>query len=330
MEARGKHLETLAAHSLTEKMVQSLLTETEKLNTALSCEKSANYNLRKKAHHLDMQCSHAQTSLRKYRSSLRSKTTWSAVKGRTYTAQARHLAQELLKAGCSSERVSDAMLACAKAFRIKVCGKMSRRTVLRARDEGRYFGLMKLGHEIIQSSGLILVFKYSQIVAKQIALGFGESSDGTAHRKITYEAHHATLAVPSYAPGVDNSDASTWTSRIWFIKVEPALDHTAKTQFDGTKHLASRIATTYSESPLSGRDGMKMDTKDWIHKEEFQNMDHAADGKKKFNLTAEWKEEVICEDLGEKAMEDMDTDEIIQAILSIPREEIEAACTKYP
>ena len=31
--------------------------------------------------------------------------------------------------------------------------------------------------------------------------------------------------------------------------------HTAKTQFDGTKHLASRIATAYSESPLSGRDG---------------------------------------------------------------------------
>ena len=103
MEARGKHLETLVAHSLTEKLVQSLLTETEKLNAALSCEKSANYNLWKKANRLDMQCSCAQTSLRKYRSSLRSKTTWSAVKGCTYTAQARRLAQELLKAGCSSE-----------------------------------------------------------------------------------------------------------------------------------------------------------------------------------------------------------------------------------
>jgi hypothetical protein len=156
-EAHQKHLETLAAHSLAEKKIQSLLTETERLNTVLSCEKSANYDLRKKAHRLDMQCSRAQASLRKYRSSLRSKTTWSAKKGDTYTAQARRLARELLKAGCSSERVGDAMLACAKAFGIKVRGKMSRRTVLRARDEGGYFGLMQLGREIIHSSGLFLV-----------------------------------------------------------------------------------------------------------------------------------------------------------------------------
>ena len=59
-------------------------------------------------------------------------------------------------------------------------------------------------------------------------------------------------------------------------------------------------------------------------------MDHAADGKKKFNLTAEWKEEVICEDLGERAMEDMDADEILQAMLSIPQEDIEAARIKDP
>jgi hypothetical protein len=71
-------------------------------------------------------------------------------------AQARRLARELLKAGCSSERVSDAMLACAKAFGINVHGKMNRRTVLWARDEGGYFGLIQLGREIIQSSGLFL------------------------------------------------------------------------------------------------------------------------------------------------------------------------------
>ena len=74
-----------------------------------------------------------------------------------YTAQAHRLARELLKAGCSYERVGDAMLACAKAFGIKVHGKMSGCTVLQARDEGGYFGLMQLGREIIQSSGLCLV-----------------------------------------------------------------------------------------------------------------------------------------------------------------------------
>ena len=59
-------------------------------------------------------------------------------------------------------------------------------------------------------------------------------------------------------------------------------------------------------------------------------MDHAADGKKKHRLTGEWKEEIICEDLGEKAMEDMDADEILQAMLSIPQEDIDAAHEKNP
>jgi hypothetical protein len=41
-EGHRKHLETLAAHSLLEKMIHSLLMEIEKLNNVLSCEKSAN------------------------------------------------------------------------------------------------------------------------------------------------------------------------------------------------------------------------------------------------------------------------------------------------
>ncbi|KAF8160043.1 hypothetical protein B0H34DRAFT_629894, partial [Crassisporium funariophilum] len=160
--------------------------------------------------------------------------------------------------------------------------------------------------------------------------GFGESSDGTAHRKVTYEAHHVTLAVPSYQPGVDNSDTSTWTNSIRFVQVEPALDHTAKTQFEGSKDLTSKIATAYSNSPLSEQDGAKMEMNDWIRKEEFMGMDHAADGKKKFKLTAEWKEEVACEDLGEKAMDLMDADEIMQAMLSIPEEDVDALHAKKP
>ena len=53
------------------------------------------------------------------------------------------------------------MLACAKAFGIKVREKMSRRTVLRARDEGGYFGLMQLDREI--TSSLQVYFWYSSI-----------------------------------------------------------------------------------------------------------------------------------------------------------------------
>ena len=160
MEARRKHFgDSRGPTSLNRKNdPQSLLTETEKLNAVLSCQKSANYELWKKDT-LTVSTCNAQASLREYsRSRLRSKTTWSAVKGRTYTAQACRLARELLKAGCSSERVGDAMLACTKAFGIKVREKMSRRT---ARDEGGYFGLMQLGREIISS--LQVYFWYSSI-----------------------------------------------------------------------------------------------------------------------------------------------------------------------
>ena len=82
------------------------------------------------------------------------------------------------------------------------------------------------------------------------------------------------------------------------MKVEPAIDHKAKTQFEGTKNMAVEIASAYSNSPLAQHNGMKMTANDWIRKEEFQNMDHAADGKKKLSHCAEWKKEVITEDLG--------------------------------
>jgi len=104
------------------------------------------------------------------------------------------------------------------------------------------------------------------------------------------------------------------------VKVEPAIDHKAKTQFEGKKKtMAIEIASAYSISPLAQHDGMKMTVGDWIRKEEFQNMDHAADGKKKLSHCAEWKKEVITEDLGRSVLQ-------FQASLSaLSREDISEA-----
>lgn len=157
------------------------------------------------------------------------------------------------------------------------------------------------------------------------SIGFGESSDGTTDRKITYEAHHVTLACPTYLPDVDDSDKSTWTNQTRFVTVEPALDHKSKTQFEGTKELAGKVATFYSNSPLAGRDNMKMEVNDWIRKEEYQNMDHAADGKKKLTLCQEWKKEVVVEDLGRKALDALESGQFLSALTSLTQAEIEAA-----
>jgi hypothetical protein len=142
---------------------------------------------------------------------------------------------------------------------------------------------------------------------------------------VTYESHHITLACPTYTPGVDDSDKSTWTNQTRFVMVEPALDHKSKTQFDGTKELADKIATIYSNSPLASRDDIKMEANDWIRKEEYQNMDHAADGKKKLSLCQEWKKEVVVEDLGRKAMDALESGQFLDSLTSLTQAEIEMA-----
>lgn len=96
--------------------------------------------------------------------------------------------------------------------------------------------------------------------------------------------------------------------------VEPVLDHKSKTQFEGTKELATRIATIYSDSPLAARDNIKMDPDDWIRKEEYQNMDHAADGKKKLTLCQEWKKEVIVEDFGLKVLDSLESGQFLDSL----------------
>jgi hypothetical protein len=142
---------------------------------------------------------------------------------------------------------------------------------------------------------------------------------------VTYESHHVTLACPTYLPGVDDSDKSTWVNQTRFVMVEPALDHKSKTQFEGTKELAGKIATVYSNSPLATRDDTSMEANDWIRKQEYQNMDHAADGKKKLSLCQEWKKEVVVEDIGRNAMDALESGQFLDSLTSLTRAEIEAA-----
>ncbi|KAF8156818.1 hypothetical protein B0H34DRAFT_617022, partial [Crassisporium funariophilum] len=112
--------------------------------------------------------------------------------------------------------------------------------------------------------------------------------------------------------------------QIRFGDVSPALDHKGKTQFEGQKEFAARVASIYSNSPMAQEGGMKMEQDDWIRKQEFQNMDHAADGKKQLKHSEEWKEAVAVKDLGDQEMDELETDEILQKTMSVTEEEIDA------
>ncbi|KAJ7083569.1 hypothetical protein C8R44DRAFT_753426 [Mycena epipterygia] len=128
------------------------------------------------------------------------------------------------------------------------------------------------------------------------ASGFVESSDGTTHHGVTVESRHITLLVSSYAPGVDNSDISTWKHQTRFVEVAPALDHTGQHQFENSRKMG-------------------------------ECKDHAADGKKEFKFSAAHKKEIIIQDLGHASMDeaDVDTGLILLTVLGITDAELQAA-----
>ncbi|KAE9391044.1 hypothetical protein BT96DRAFT_1062335 [Gymnopus androsaceus JB14] len=134
--------------------------------------------------------------------------------------------------------------------------------------------------------------------------------------------------VPSYEPGVDDDDRSTWSKVTCFAEALPALDHTAQHQFQGSVELGTKIATTYSESPLALRDGKQMEPDDYFRKQNFHNADHAADGKKKFKLTADKKEQIANQDLGREKMDDMSATAILHEMLKITDADIAKAAWK--
>nr|GAT46943.1 predicted protein [Mycena chlorophos] len=121
---------------------------------------------------------------------------------------------------------------------------------------------------------------------------------------MTIEARQMTLRVPTYAPGVNDKDKSTWTVKTRFLDVAPALTHTAKAQFDGARQLATHLADMYNRSPLAQEDDRTMDPDDYFRKKMGENRDHAADGKKAFAISAAYKKNIVLRDLGRKAIAD--------------------------
>ncbi|KAJ7607525.1 hypothetical protein FB45DRAFT_1131324 [Roridomyces roridus] len=249
------------------------------------------------------QVERAKKSLQKVQDEYRKLKTWNPKIGNTYSPDARELGRQLTEDGCVAERVEHAVLSCAKAFGIRVKRDefMSRRTVTRAVDEGGKYGEIQLGREIMESEGFV------------------ESSDGTTYRGINLESRHIALLGPSYEPGVDVSDRSLWTRQLRFLEVAPALDHTGQRQFEGTMEASERIADVYTRSPLAAREQRTMEKNDYWRKKIGENKDHAADGKKAFKLSAEYKKDVVLRDLGRKTMEEADLE---TAILLLSMNEI--------
>ncbi|TFK64123.1 hypothetical protein BDN72DRAFT_926206 [Pluteus cervinus] len=301
----GTDLSRIQRHSDTK--INGLEAKLTKLTETISTQKEEIKALRTEKKALDQKQTRAKESLQSTRKELRSAVVWEATKNGTYTREARELFRCLLQAGCSGARVADAIKACGKTFGVVIKRLPSSRTVFRARDEGGQYGIMQIGREITMCEG------------------FGESSDGTTNRKVNLESRHLHYLAPTYLPGVDDDDKSTWKPQSRFGVVETALNHQAETQFQGTKAFAENVAATYSNSPLARRDGRTMEINDYPRKIEFLGSDHANDAKLKVEKVGDWREDVITSDIGEEVLQLVESGEFVGSFSTLREEDINLA-----
>ncbi|KAJ7473578.1 hypothetical protein B0H11DRAFT_2236415 [Mycena galericulata] len=311
LDEKSTHINQLE-HSLASALscIQSRDTTIVTLQTSLRETQSLLTSTRNRLYASRKQAERAKASLKEIEKAYRQLRTWYPMKNGQYSADSRELARVLTSSGCAADKVELVVESCARTFGIIIAQRfMSRRTVGWAIDEGGKYGEIQLGREIIE------------------APGFVESSDGTTHRGITVESRHITLLVPTYAPDADDSDKSTWRYQTRFVEVAPALDHTGKRQFEGTMEAANRIADTYTRSPLAGQEKRIMDKNDYWRKKLGEHKDHAADGKKEFQLSSAHKKEIVIRDMGRVAMDDADvaTSHILTTMASITNPELAAA-----
>ena len=76
---------------------------------------------------------------------------------------------------------------------------------------------------------------------------------------------------------------------------------------------------------MAERDENKMEADDFFRKQEFQNMDHASDGKKKLALCVDHKKDIVTADLGHQALKFLETGEFLKSLSALTKEEIETA-----
>ncbi|TFY77504.1 hypothetical protein EWM64_g6509 [Hericium alpestre] len=131
------------------------------------------------------------------------------------------------------------------------------------------------------------------------------SGDGTSHHKITYEAWHVNLLVPSY----DDQSAPP-SHRTWLASVDQALDHTSETQVAGWKEHANDMSELLNASPLAQREGVEFKPDDFTCKIKGMHGDHASDQLKTAHAIEAWKASVTHMDLGWARMSEMPSEEL--------------------
>ncbi|KAI5890702.1 uncharacterized protein SCHCODRAFT_02679610 [Schizophyllum commune H4-8] len=251
-------------------------------------------------------------SLRRLRNGLlelHDRLTFNPKDGNHFSTQSRWISRRLNACGVPPGQQNQVITDTASLFGIMLSGPfLSRRTAGRVNvGELDRWSVLQLAQEVKNTMGFIC------------------SSDGTSHKKIQYEATAISHAVPTYEPGVDDSDPSTWVQATRFVSVKEAVRHDAESQHRGKLEFGKEMADVYNRSPLATADGGKMRDDEWSVKQLGQSKDHAADGIKEKALAEAQKEQDIKKRLAQEAYSKVDMHTLLDAVFSLTEADVQHA-----
>ncbi|KAJ7049315.1 hypothetical protein C8F01DRAFT_1093502 [Mycena amicta] len=272
------HAERARIDSLTTQLDQSLL-HAQSLSTKLKMVQRERLIYKKRAER-------AQPTLKATQKALKEMQNWKTKDGTMYCGRMRRLIRQLDAAGVACKHIPHVLSLMLPEFGVKAKRLPSPRTIRRIVKEGGFLSKVKLGRELA------------------MAKAYGLSSDGTTFRSVNYESRHITLPIPDYK----NPNAKP-VFRTVMLDLNHAHDHTAQTQFEGDVDTGAGAINAYRKSPIYDAKEAPIDNDDFLRKQNRQNLDHAADGKKKVDLMREGRQRVAEKDLGKAKftkMEELD------------------------
>ncbi|KAL1718159.1 hypothetical protein EV715DRAFT_201381 [Schizophyllum commune] len=278
----------------------------KRLQVSAAAHRRAKYALNKKL----LRALRTMRRIRQGLTELRKRLTFDPKTGNRFSTKSRWISRRLAFYGVRPQHLRAAIADTASLFTITLRSPfMSRRTSGRVTSgESFSWTFLQLGRELKNSMGFIC------------------SSDGTTHKKITYEATSMSHAVPTYEPGVDDNDPSTWVNATRFVAVKEAVRHDAESQHQGKMALGKEMIEMYNSSPLAASDGSEIPADAWSTKQLGQSKDHAADGIKEKALAEAQKEHDVKARLGQNAYSaEVGWETLLQAVVSLTEADVQDA-----
>ncbi|KAJ7635087.1 hypothetical protein FB45DRAFT_744511 [Roridomyces roridus] len=304
----------LDQQSLTEERARS-----SSLHTQLTDAINEGKDLRAQAREAKQECEkfrkqakRARPVLDDTRKALKAMKVWNPMTGNRYSQRARRMFRRLDAKGVRANRTASVISIVLEEVGITMKRKPSARLVRMAVKEGGFLSQVQLGSELAHTT-----CRFISILCNYTdgAVAFGVSSDGTTIKRVNHEGRHITLKTR------DSNGEETFKTRVFDLA--HAHDHTAETQLEGEMAAGAAIINAYTNSPIYEAVNAPIDTRDFLRKQKWQNMDHAKDGKKKLELVRELKLEAVHDDLGEEEWKEMESVDRFNVTCAVSNEELE-------